>query len=65
MLLDFSSNHIVALLGGARMEMQKQLDNKKEHVLQVIRGLLFVIFWPFLKKMGYGLTPTDALVLSW
>ena len=32
---------------------------------QVIRGLLFVIFWPFLKRMGYGLTPKDAVVLSW
>ncbi|CAL8460804.1 g335 [Coccomyxa elongata] len=33
--------------------------------LVVIRGLLFVIFWPILKRSGYGLTVKQAAVLSW
>eukprot|EP00884_Botryococcus_braunii_P017513 jgi/Botrbrau1/4445/Bobra.0348s0033.1 len=33
--------------------------------LLIIRALLFVIFWPALKNLGYGLDWKQALVLSW
>lgn len=33
--------------------------------MQLIRGLLFIIFWPFLKRSGYGMTIREAAVLSW
>ncbi|KAK9908624.1 hypothetical protein WJX75_000582 [Coccomyxa subellipsoidea] len=33
--------------------------------LLLIRGLLFIIFWPFLKRSGYGMTIREAAVLSW
>ena len=34
-------------------------------VLQVIRAFLFIIFWPFLKRWGYGMTIKQAAVLTW
>lgn len=51
--------------GVACVQVLKQRGDLIKDFMQVIRGLLFVIFWPFLKRMGYGLTPTDALILTW
>ena len=33
--------------------------------MQVIRAILFVIFWPFLRRWGYGMTVKQAAVLTW
>ncbi len=32
---------------------------------QVIRALLFVMFWPWLKRWGYGMSVREAAVLTW
>ena len=32
---------------------------------QVIRALLFIMFWPLLKRWGYGMRVREAAVLTW
>ena len=33
--------------------------------VQVIRALMFVLAWPFLRNMGYSIRVKDCIVLSW
>ena len=33
--------------------------------LLLARAAMFVLFWPVLKRVGYGMTPREGLVLAW
>jgi len=33
--------------------------------LLLARAAMFVLFWPVLKRSGYGMTPREGLVLAW